>query len=55
MGLGTLANCRCRAEKKMADIPPFKWNLYHPPKRAPGLAALDDDTVDWLKKSTLSI
>jgi len=29
--------------------------LYHPPNRILGLAALDDGTVDWLKRTTLNI
>jgi len=27
--------------------------LYHPPNGTLGLADLDDDTVDWLKRTTL--
>jgi len=29
--------------------------LYHPPNGTLGLAALDNDTVDWLKRTVLNI
>jgi len=29
--------------------------LYHPPNGTLGLAALDDDTVDWLRTTVLCI
>jgi len=47
-GLVPSANCSCGAEEQTTDhilasspIPLSKWTL--------GLAALDDDTMDWLQ------
>jgi len=45
-----LANCRCGAEEQTADYILASFPLYHPPN-GPGLAALDDDTVGWLKRN----
>jgi len=54
MGLGALGELRCGANGQsrtvLASCP-----LYHPPNGTLGLAALDDDTVDWLKRTTLNI
>jgi len=37
------------ADQILASCP-----LYHPPYGTLGLAALDDDTVDWLKRTALT-
>jgi len=49
------ANCRCGAEEQTADYILASCPLYHPPNGTLGMAALDDDTVDWLKRTTLNI
>jgi len=54
-GLVSSANCRCGAEEQTANHILASYPLYHPPNGTLGLAALDDDTVDWLKRSTLNI
>jgi len=48
------ANCRCRAEEQTADNILTSCPLYHPPNGTHGLAALDDDTVDWRKTTALT-
>jgi len=55
MGLGAPANCRCRAEEQTADHILASCLLYHPLNGTLGLAALDDDTVDWLQTIALNI
>jgi len=50
-----LANCRCWAEKQTADHILASRLLYHPPNETLGLATFDDDTVDWIKTTELSI
>jgi len=47
------ANCRYGAEEQTADHILTSCPLYHPPKGTRGLAALDDDTVNWLKRAAL--
>jgi len=47
-GLVPLMNCRCGAEKQTADHILASCPLHHPPNGTLGLAALDDDTVNWL-------
>jgi len=54
-GLVPLAKCSCGAEEQTADHILTSCPLYHSPKGTLGLAALDDDTVDWLQTTTLSI
>jgi len=54
-GLVPSANCRCGAEEQTADHILACCLLYHPPNRALGLAALDNNTVDWLKRTALKI
>jgi len=54
-GLVPLANCRCGAKKQTADHILASCPLYHPPNGTLGLAALDDDTVNWLKRTALKI
>jgi len=49
------ANYRCGAEEQMADHILVSCPLYHPPNGILGLAALDDDTVDWLQRRELCI
>jgi len=48
-------NCRCRAEEQMTDHILASCHLYHPLNETFGLAALDDDTVDWLQATELCI
>jgi len=48
-------NCRCGAEEQMADHILASCPLYHHPNGTVGLAALDDDTVDWLQITSLNI
>jgi len=43
------------AEEQSADHILVSCPLHHPPDGAPSLVPLDNDTVDWLKKTTLSI
>jgi len=50
-----LANCRCRAEKQTTDHILASCPLYHLISGTLGLAALDDDTVDWLQATELCI
>jgi len=48
-----MSKCVQSAEQRanhIASCPP-----YHSPKGTLGLAALDDDSVDWLQKTVLSI
>jgi len=56
MGLGALGKLqlRSRGGNDLSHILAF-CSTYHPPKRALGLVTLDDDTVDWLQKTALSI
>jgi len=49
------ANYRCGVEKQTADHILASCPVYHPPNGTLGLAALDDDTVDRLKRTTLNI
>jgi len=42
------ANCRCGAEEQTAAHILASCPQYHPPNGTVGLAALDNDTVDWL-------
>jgi len=51
-GLVPSANCRCGAEEQTADHILASCSLYHPSNGKLGLAALDDDTVDWLKTTS---
>jgi len=50
-GLVPSANCRCGAEEQTADHIASCRPLYHPLNGILVLAALDDDTMDWLKKT----
>jgi len=54
-GLVPPANCNGGAEEQTADHILASSLLYHLPKGTLGLAALDDDTVDWLLRTALSI
>jgi len=54
-GLGPLTNCRCGAKEQTADYILVSCPLYNPPNRTLGLAALDDDTVDWFHSTELCI
>jgi len=54
-GLVLSANCRCRAEEQTANHILASYPLYHPPNGTFGLAALNDDTVDGLKRTVLNI
>jgi len=49
------SNCGCEAEEQTADHILASCSLFQLPNGALGLAALDDDTVDWLKRTKLSI
>jgi len=49
-GLVPSANYKCGTEEQTADHILASCSLYHHPNGVPGLAALDDDTVDWLKR-----
>jgi len=53
-GLVPSTNCRCEAEEQMADHVLAFCPMYHPPNETLGLAALDDDTVDWLQTTELA-
>jgi len=57
MGLGALGELqmRSRESNNRSHTTVASCPLYHPPNEAPGLAALDDDTVYWFKRTTLSI
>jgi len=48
-GLVPSANCSCGAEKKTADHTLASCLLYYHPNGILDLAALDEDTVDWLQ------
>jgi len=54
MGLGALGELQMQSRGDGRLHASF-LSLHHPPNAAPGLAVLDDDTVDWLKRTTLSI
>jgi len=54
-GLVPSVNYRCGAEEQTADHILAFCPLYHPPNGALGLAAFDDDTVDWLQTTELCI
>jgi len=49
------ANSRCGTEEQTADHILASCLLYHPPNGTLGLAALDDDTLDWLQITELCI
>jgi len=49
------ADCRCGEEEQTADHILASCPLYHPPNGTLGLAALDDNTVDWLQTTELCI
>jgi len=49
------ANCSCGTEEQMADHILASCPLYHSPNGTLGLAAVDDDTVDWLQTTALCI
>jgi len=48
-GLVLLANCSCRSAEQTTVHTLDSCPLYYPPNGTIGLAALNDDTVDWLK------
>jgi len=52
-GLVPSVSCRCRAEKQTADH--ILASCHAPPNGTLGLAAFDDDTVDWLQTTELCI
>jgi len=54
-GLVPSANCRCGAEEQTADHMLASCPLYYPPNATLDLVALDDGTVDWLKRTALNI
>jgi len=54
-GLVPSTNCKCGAEEQTADHILASCPQYHPPNGTLDLAALDDDTVDWLQTSELCI
>jgi len=57
-GLVPSVNCRCGAEEQTADHILVSCPLYHPSlpsNETLSLAALDDDTADWLKNKALKI
>jgi len=54
-GLVPSAKCSFGAEEQTTDHILASCPIYNPPKRALGLAAFDDDTVDWLQRTALSI
>jgi len=54
-GMVPSENCRCGAEEQTPNHILASCSLYHPPNGTLGLAALDDDTVDWLKRTALNI
>jgi len=54
-GFVPLANCRCGTEEQTADHILASCPLYHPPNGTLSLVALDDDTVNWLETTALSI
>jgi len=47
--------CRFGAEEQTADHILASCLLYHRTNGTLGLAALDDNTVDWLKRTALNI
>jgi len=53
-GLVPSANCSCGTEQT-ADHMLASCPLYQPPNGTLGLAAPDNDTVDWLKTTALNI
>jgi len=56
MGLGAFGELQMRSRGANGRSHPIaSCHLYHPPNGTLGLAALDDDTVDWLKRTTLNI
>jgi len=55
MGLGALDELQMLAEEQTADHILASCSLYHPPNWTLGLAALDDDAVDWLQTTALCI
>jgi len=55
MGFGALGELQLRRDEQTADHILASCPLYHPLKGTLGLAALDDDTVDWLQTIALSI
>jgi len=54
-GLVHSDNYRFGAEKQTADHILASCPLHHPPNGTLGLTALDDDTLDWLKRTALKI
>jgi len=55
MGLGAFGELQMRSRGATADHILAFCSLYHLPNGILGLAALDDNTVDWLKRTTLNI
>jgi len=55
MGLDALGELEMRSRGATADHKLASCLMYHPPNGTLGLAAVDDDTVDWLKKTAFSI
>jgi len=55
MGLGALGKLQMRSRGANGRPHTSLLSLYHPPNGTLGLAALDDDTVDWLKRIALKI
>jgi len=53
-GLVPSVNCSFGAEEQTADHMLASCPLYHPPNGTLGLAALDDDSVDWLQTTALA-
>jgi len=45
-------NCNFGVEEQTADHIPASCPLYHPPSGTLGLAAFDDDAVNWLKNNS---
>jgi len=54
-GLVPSVNYKCGAEEQTDDHILASCYLYQSPNGKLGLAALDDDTVDWLKRTALNI
>jgi len=55
MGLGALGELQMLSRKQTADHILASCPLCHPPKGTLGLVDLDDDTVNWLQRTALSI
>jgi len=55
IGLGALGELQMGAEEQTADHILTFCPLLHPPNGKPGLAALDDNIVNWLQTTAFCI